>query len=79
MIIPPHWPEALQAATRKHLESLDLECRYEFADNFRFARQDNADEIRTYQNAYDHGCCGFYDTDLTVDGQTILIGFNYGH
>ena len=79
MFAPPHWPKALQTVVLKHLESLDLEECYEFADNFRYARQDNAEEVRKYHEAQESGCCGFYDTEITVDCVTIMIGFNYGH
>lgn len=53
----------------------DLDC----VDNWRVARKDNPEEVRAYETARDDGCCGFYDTEVLVDGVIFMIGCNYGH
>lgn len=57
-------------------------------DNFRLAHVDNAEELKAYKEAYDEGCCGFYDDiivfthkacGIPIYSEKIQIGFNYGH
>lgn len=48
-------------------------------DNERWARKRNSPDRRRYKKAKKSGCCGFYDAEIVIDGQTYLIGFNYGH
>jgi len=59
---------------------------YDCADNFRIARASDPEEVKAYQDAYDEGCCGFYDTVIMVQhesnnflSEAFLFGFNYGH
>lgn len=48
-------------------------------DNSRFAFTDDDNEMRIYQEQVDHGCCGFYENTVIVDGRWARIGCNYGH
>ena len=57
---------------------------YEFADNLRIAKASVPEEVKAYEEAYDNGCCGFYDTVVMVENadersEAYLLGFNYGH
>lgn len=52
---------------------------YEYHDNLRIARVDNATEVADYEERKDTGCCGFYDREIEHPDGNILIGFNYGH
>lgn len=49
---------------------------YEYSDNYRYARIDNADEMAAFGRASDSGCCGSHEEDLA---HGVLVGFNYGH
>jgi len=58
------------------------ECEY--ADNYRACRWSInptkfANEKKAYYQAQREGCCGFFDSTFTYQGQKWLIGFNYGH
>lgn len=55
--------------------SKDKDC----VDNERWARKRNSPDRRRYAKARKSGCCGFYDAEIIIDGETYLIGFNYGH
>ena len=46
------------------------------------------EQMKAYKEAYDDGCCGFYDDvitfkhkvcGITIKTEKIQIGFNYGH
>lgn len=52
---------------------------YDCADNFRYAHEDNKEELDLYYTKQGNGCCGFVDVEFEVDGRTLLYGFNYGH
>ena len=51
---------------------------YDYADNFRIS-DGSALEDALYFVAQFHGCCGYHDTTLNVDGKEYKVGFNYGH
>lgn len=53
----------------------DQECR----DNLRMARASNVEECHHYEDMVHHGCCGSCDMEIEVDGEKILVGYNYGH
>jgi hypothetical protein len=76
-LIAKGWPQtltdALQAAFERETDGL------EFCDNFRACRYADDGEHNAYVDAKDNGCCGFWDGEFTVDGVTVLYGFNYGH
>ena len=48
-------------------------------DNYRFAYKDDLDAMQRYEDASQGGCCGFYDSQITVNGREAVIGCNYGH
>lgn len=60
-------------------EDKDGGMMYEFADNLRIARANNAEEVREYERDKRHGCCGYYDKIIEHPDGYIMIGFNYGH
>lgn len=62
-----------------HSDTHKDEDTYEYADNFRCARKDNAEECQDYYAIQDQGCCGFCDTVIEHPDGDILYGFNYGH
>lgn len=51
----------------------------EYADNFRAAPVNNPKLWAKYKEAFDEGCCGFFDTSIYIDGVQWDIGCNYGH
>lgn len=51
----------------------------EYADNWRIARPENATERLFYDEVESRGCCGSFNTIITVDGEVWMIGCNYGH
>lgn len=71
------WTEKQREAVHAFFDAPenDQECR----DNLRMARTSNADEVNQYYDQQNHGCCGFCDKELEVEGETILVGYNYGH
>lgn len=50
-------------------------------DNLRVADKANPAEMLAYGEAKGHGCCGFYDDEIThyKSGRTFMCGFNFGH
>ena len=54
---------------------------YEYVDNFRLARKNNADEMKRYKAARENGCCGSHDAEIKLPWpiSNLLFGFNYGH
>lgn len=73
------WSEDQIAAVYNHAEVIDWND-YEFSDNWRYARRDNPAEVAEYATIRANGCCGYYDVEIPVYGQsTIMFGFNYGH
>ena len=48
-------------------------------DNYRFAYHDDADACLAYEEAVNHGCCGFFDREVIIAGRHADIGCNYGH
>lgn len=61
----------------KQIEEYSHQCR----DNCRFARADSNKEKRHYGRLKRGGCCGFFDERVKcpIDGNTYLVGCNYGH
>jgi hypothetical protein len=75
------WPEPLRKSFEAYLEKFWVVGRqhYEYVDNHREARVDNADEMLRYEDIRSHGCCGSYDRTIELDGVKITFGFNHGH
>ena len=49
-------------------------------DNTRVARKGNTSQVRRYKSQRAGGCCGFADFEAVgPDGNTYLLGYNYGH
>lgn len=58
------------------IEAEDLD----YADNHRAYRVDDEYNKQQWQDAYDEGCCGYFDTDITLNnGEQWVVGCNYGH
>jgi len=78
------WPRELRTAfeaavdawwTENDPEGDEFDC----TDNYRYARQSDSVEVGSYDRLSAQGCCGCVDVLLTVLGEEILYGFNYGH
>lgn len=54
------------------IERLDLI----YADNFRIEKISN---IKKYNEIKNKGCCGFFDSMITINNNKYLIGCNYDH
>tara|TARA_R110000751_G_scaffold111053_7_gene208928 strand:+ start:763 stop:981 length:219 start_codon:yes stop_codon:yes gene_type:complete len=54
---------------------------FDYADNFRCYKEESDDHenMIKYENSYACGCCGFFDTEVMIDGEKWHIGCNYGH
>ncbi len=78
--------DTVNKAIQKHMDEINIDS-YDFADNFRYAVKYNEDSEKQYEDKRHSGCCGSYDTVITVDTSSdyqnssidILFGFNYGH
>jgi hypothetical protein len=79
----PSWPENLQVALDAAIEAWDDDKDHPYhdpcVDNWRVARGSNAEEVAKYEHDEQHGCCGSYHQEIEVDGETLWVGFNYGH
>ena len=56
-------------------ETVDDPC----VDNTRFAWVDDPAAVTEYRDNQNHGCCGFFDAEIVIDGRKAIIGCNYGH
>ncbi len=56
-----------------------LEQDLDYMDNERFAYLDDPEQVAAYEDAREHGCCGYVDVDIIVGGRPAMIGCNYGH
>lgn len=65
----PECMEELQYQIARH--NLD------YADSYRMAFFDDDEQVEAYDDA--RTCCGSFDYTMTVNGQRVLIGCNYGH
>jgi len=72
-------PATLHDKARTRLNQEILIGDFEDVDNCRVARKDSPEEMAAYQEAREGGCCGFWDTEILVDGVVFLVGCNYGH
>lgn len=54
-------------------------CGLDYADNFRYARVDNEEEMAEYDRLVQRGCCGQFDHKFEYEGVKYIIGCNYGH
>jgi len=64
---------------KRELDRLIVKHDLEYADNRRYAALDTRKDMRRYQNIKDHGCCGSFDTEVTIGGRKFMVGCNYGH
>lgn len=48
-------------------------------DNTRFAWVDDPKALKEYHEQASQGCCGSYDTEVSINGRRAMIGCNYGH
>lgn len=51
----------------------------DFVDNYRAYRFSDGFLKEEYEAAKLKGCCGFFDTWVTVDGEKWGVGCNHGH
>ena len=51
----------------------------DFVDNMRVARSNNPLEMFGYRQKAAQGCCGVFESHVTIDGIEFTIGCNYGH
>lgn len=54
----------------------NFEEEYEYADNFRFAVNNDLDKYIQIQN---QGCCGTAEFRFNINKNVYHFGFNYGH
>ena len=71
-------PQILMHLRETLLDLID-EKDLEYADNFRYADTSDPDSMANFEEIADSGCCGSFDTEVTLDGKTYLIGCNHGH
>jgi len=79
-----NWPKTLRDAVNAEIDKWwnseeGHPCQDQCCDNWRYARASNEEEVFNYEASAEEGCCGFFDTTIEVEGETIMIGFNYGH
>ena len=73
----PGQQKAVLKAIQRYYENEEV---FECADNLRLARMGNDLEVGDYFRLKRDGCCGFFDIEIDVPGEsTVLFGFNYGH
>lgn len=51
----------------------------EYADNVRFAFEDDAAEMEAYDEARANGCCGSVDHQMRIGERFAWMGCNHGH
>lgn len=69
-------PRDVYQALQNAIETRDLE----YADNFRFAPEDDPEGLNQFETISDNGCCGSFLMKFTdSEGRVWLIGCNYGH
>lgn len=71
----PEIKEVLKEELSYHI----ARCGLEYADNCRYARWDNEEEMEVYNRQIEHGCCGQFDHKFKYQGVEYTVGCNYGH
>lgn len=61
------------------LEWMETEVDDPCIDNFRSTPTNNDEGMIEYDQLRDSGCCGSFDTYVTINGQEYMVGCNYGH
>lgn len=61
------------------IEWMLKEVRDHCVDNYRFAAEDNSEEVAKYIDRQDRGCCGSFDSVVLINNVRTMIGCNYGH
>lgn len=73
-------PKDISSWAERHIqeevEAMEAMC----VDNWRVARLGNSPQMRRYRRQQKRGCCGSHDIIRRgPDGNTYMLGFNYGH
>lgn len=61
------------------LEWMETEVDDPCIDNFRSTPTDDDKGMIEYDQIRDSGCCGSFDTYVTIGDKEWMIGCNYGH
>ena len=65
---------------RKQLQLAEDKTNDYCIDNERWAKKSDPISVARYEYHAKRGCCGSHDEEVIgPDGETYLIGFNYGH
>lgn len=64
-----------EEATKWMLKSVRDLC----VDNYRFADENNPQEVAKYNDRQERGCCGSFDEVVLINNVRTMIGCNYGH
>lgn len=62
-----------------HMARMQREVNDPCMDNFRFADAGKSGDMKRYKRRVRRGCCGSYDTTVTIKGRKFWMGCNYGH
>lgn len=73
------YPLNVQGEIRKIFYNLEESRDYEYMDNYRVANIKSISQVHRYNNIAKKGCCGFFDEEFVISGETYMIGFNHGH
>jgi len=60
-------------------KTIDSDKKFEYIDNYRFAKVGDIVQEKEYKKQAQKGCCGSYDTSIEIEGIKYNIGFNFGH
>lgn len=71
-------PEEKKAIVAWFEDRTSDEC-FDNVDNERIALVGDEEEEAKYARQLDEGCCGFFDSEIEVNGRRFKVGFNYGH
>jgi hypothetical protein len=69
----------LQLYLTRELEQIIKTNDLDYVDNFRFADVKIRKDVRRFRKQAETGCCGSFETEVTVGGRRFLVGCNYGH
>lgn len=66
-------------AAQDRIQHLVKELSLCYDDEYRLTAVDDEDGLVAYENAIEHGCCGYHDEYWYFEGKRYRLGFNYGH
>lgn len=69
----------IKAVLKEELKYQIARHGLEYADNVRYARVDNEEEMAEYHRIFERGCCGQFDHKFKYQGVEYIVGCNYGH